>query len=62
MILKILINIFLNIAIFTLVLSLFWCFNHQYYAYGAGALLALGMFIYLKIRVIKSVRKMTKNP
>ena len=62
MILKILVNIFLNIAIFTLVLSLFWSFNHHYYGYGAASLAALAMFIFLKIRIIKSVRKMTKNP
>ena len=62
MLLKILINIFLNIAIFTLVLSLFWSFNHHYFGYGAATIGALAMFIYLKIRIVKSVRKMTKNP
>lgn len=57
MIKKILLNILLNIAIITLVLSLFWLFNNKHYALGAAAAACLGMFIYFKILLVKSVKR-----
>lgn len=53
---KILLNIFLNIAIITIVLCLFWLFNHKQYPLAAGAIFVLGIFIYFKVMLVKSVR------
>ncbi len=61
MVKKILLNIFLNIAIITLVLSLFWLFNNRHYAVGAAAVACLGMFIYFKLLLVKSVKKDIKE-
>jgi Family of unknown function (DUF6358) len=58
---KIVLNILLNIAIFMLVLSLVWAFNHRYYTYVVAAILALALFIHFKVQLVKSVRKMTKK-
>ncbi|HEY1006240.1 MAG TPA: DUF6358 family protein [Sphingobacteriaceae bacterium] len=61
MVKKILLNIFLNIAIITLVLSLFWLFNNGHYAVGAAAVACLGMFIYFKLLLIRSVKKTIRD-
>lgn len=61
MIKKVLANIFLNIVILGLAFSIVWAFKNNIYLYAAGAILAMAMCIYLKIRVIKSVRKLQKN-
>jgi hypothetical protein len=61
MIKKILLNILLNIAIITLVLSLFWLFNNRHYAVGVAAAGCLCMFIYFKMLLIKSVKKNLKD-
>lgn len=58
---KILLNVLINIGIITLILCAVWAFNHQYYYYLAGALAILALLLMLKIRLIKSVRKLTKR-
>ncbi len=59
---KFLLNILINIAIIMLLWSLYWTFNHGYYLYAIVEILALAMFIYLKIKLVKSIRKITKKP
>jgi hypothetical protein len=61
MIKKVLANILLNIAILTLGFSIVWSFKNQFYAYGVIGILAIAMCIYLKIRLVKSVRELTKK-
>ncbi|HEY1024459.1 MAG TPA: DUF6358 family protein [Sphingobacteriaceae bacterium] len=58
---KILLNIFLNIAIITIVLCLFWLFNNKHYPLAIGALFVLAIFIYFKVMLVKSVRSSFKN-
>lgn len=58
---KILLNIFFNIAIFTLILCSIWLFNHQHYALLLATVFALALFVYFKIRLIKDVREMRKK-
>ncbi|HXH99647.1 MAG TPA: DUF6358 family protein [Sphingobacteriaceae bacterium] len=58
---KILLNILLNIAIITIVLSAIWSFNNGHYGLLIGAIGLLSMLIFLKIRLVKSVRALTKK-
>ena len=58
---KIFLNIFLNIAIFTMLLSVFWSFNHAHYGLAIGAVVVLAMLIFFKIRLVKQVREMTRK-
>jgi hypothetical protein len=61
MVKKVLANIILNIAIITLVFSIIWSFKNQFYLYGIVAVLALAMCIYLKVRLVKTVRELTRK-
>lgn len=61
MIKKVLFNIFLNLAIIVLVMSLVWSYKNGYYLYIFAGLPPLAMMIYLKIRLVKSVKELTKN-
>lgn len=61
MVKKVLANIFLNIAIITLAFSIVWSFKNNYYIYGIIAILAMAMCIYLKVRLVKAVRDITKK-
>lgn len=58
---KILFNILLNIAIITVVLSAIWSFNNQHYGLLVGAVVVLAMLIFLKIKLVKSVRELTRK-
>ena len=58
---KILLNILLNIAIITVVLSGIWSFNNGHYGLLLGAAGVLAMLIFLKIRLVKSVRELTRK-
>lgn len=58
---KVLANISLNIAIITLAFSIVWSFKNNFYAYGILAILAVGLCIYLKIRLVKSVRELSNK-
>jgi Ca2+/Na+ antiporter len=44
-----------------LVLSLFWAFNRQFYPLMIGLLFAFALFIFFKIRLMKSVRELTRK-
>jgi hypothetical protein len=61
MIKKVLANILLNIAILTLGFSIVWSFKNEFYAYGVIGIFAIAMCIYTKIRLVKSVRELTKK-
>jgi len=58
---KILLNIFFNIAILTLVLCGIWLFNNDKYALLAAVLFGLALFIFFKIRLMKNVRAHYRN-
>jgi hypothetical protein len=61
MVKKILANIFLNIAIITLAFSIIWSFKNNFYLYAIISILAMAMCIYLKVRLVKTVRELTKR-
>lgn len=61
MIKKVLFNILLNLAIIVLVMSLAWSYKNGFYLYIFAGLPPLTMMVYLKIRLVKSVKDLTKN-
>ncbi|WP_373567386.1 DUF6358 family protein [Daejeonella sp.] len=58
---KILLNIFLNVAIIVIVICLVWSFKNKYYLYLFAGIPPLAMLIYLKFRLVKSVRSLTNK-
>ncbi|WP_411273892.1 DUF6358 family protein [Daejeonella sp.] len=58
---KILLNIFLNIALIVLVLCMVWSVKNGFYLYAIAATPPFAMLIFLKVRLAKSVRDMTKG-
>lgn len=58
---KILFNIFLNVAIIVVILCLVWAFKNAYYLYVIAGLPPLAMLIFLKVRLVKSVRELTNK-
>jgi hypothetical protein len=58
---KILLNIFLNVAIIVVVICLAWSFKNKFYLYLFAGIPPLGMLIYLKFRLVKSVRSLTNK-
>ena len=58
---KILLNIILNIAIIVVVLSLIWAIKNAYYLYAIAGAPPLAMLIFLKVRLVKSVRNLSKK-
>ena len=61
MVKKVLANILLNIAIIMLGFSIIWSFKNDFYLYGIIAILAMAMVIYLKVRLVKSVKALTRK-
>ncbi|MFM6976879.1 MAG: DUF6358 family protein [Sphingobacteriaceae bacterium] len=57
MIVKVLINVLINLGIFTLGMCVYWSFNNQHYPLMAGTIFALVLLIFMKIRLVKSVRE-----
>jgi hypothetical protein len=58
---KVLLNVFYNIAIFTMVLCLFWGFNQERYSIVIMAVFAIALFVFFKIRLIKEIKQSTKK-
>jgi ABC-type bacteriocin/lantibiotic exporter with double-glycine peptidase domain len=58
---KILLNIFLNVAIIVLILCIVWSIKNSFYLYAIAATPPFAMLIYLKFRLVKSVRDLTKK-
>jgi sugar phosphate permease len=59
---KVLLNVFYNIAIFTMVLSLIWGVNKERYSIVVAAVFAIGLFVFLKVRLLKEIKHLTKKP
>lgn len=62
MALKVLLNIFYNIAIITLFLSGIWCVNHKQYLILIPVVAAVALIIFLKMRLVKQVKMLTRKP
>ena len=58
---KVLLNVFYNIAIFTMVLSFFWGINKERYSIVLFSVFVLALFIFLKLRLIKEVKAVTRK-
>ena len=58
---KILLNIFLNVAIIVMIFCLVWAFKNDYYLYAIAGIPPFAMMIYLKVRLVKSVRELTNK-
>ncbi|MXV14201.1 DUF6358 family protein [Hufsiella ginkgonis] len=58
---KILLNIAYNIALFLMVMSAIWSFNHQRYGLLLGSIFVMVIVVYLKIRLIKKIKELTKS-
>jgi len=58
---KILLNIFFNIAILTLVLCGIWLFNNAKYSLLPAVVFGLALFIFFKIRLMKDMREHYRN-
>ncbi|MBM3402169.1 MAG: hypothetical protein FJY21_07655 [Bacteroidetes bacterium] len=58
---KILLNIFLNVAIIILVMCIAWAVKNAFYLYVFAAIPPLAMLIYLKFRLVKSFRSLTNK-
>ena len=61
MVKRVIANILLNIAIITMGFSIVWSFKNQFYNYGIIAILIMAICIYLKVRLVKNVRELTKK-
>lgn len=59
---KIALNVFLNVAIITLLMGIAWSFKNDQYGYATAGILAVTVFIYLKVQLIKTVKKLTDKP
>jgi hypothetical protein len=59
--LKIILNVLLNLGIFTMGLCIYWALSNQHYTLTAGAAFALTLLIVLKIRLVKNVREVFKE-
>lgn len=58
---KVLLNVFYNIAIFTMVMCLFWGINKERYSIVIVAVFAASLFVFFKIRLLKEVKRETKK-
>jgi len=58
---KVFLNVFYNIAIFTMGMCAFWGFEKQRYSIVLAAAFGLALFIFFKIRLIKEIRETAKR-
>ena len=58
---KVLLNVFYNLAIFTMVLCIFWGFNNGRYSIVIASVFALALFIFFKARLIKQVKETARK-
>ena len=61
MILKVLLNVLLNIGIMVLTLSTYWAAKGQHYGITAAALFSLALLIFLKARLLKNIKSLSKK-
>jgi hypothetical protein len=61
MIFKVLLNVLLNIGIMVLTLSTYWAAKGQHYGIAAAAIFSLALLIFLKARLLKNVKSLSKK-
>ena len=61
MVKRVIANILLNIAIITMGFSIVLSFKNEFYSYVVIAVLIMAICIYLKVRLVKNVRELTKK-
>ncbi len=59
---KIALNVFYNVAIFVSLTVAYWGFQNKQYVFMLAALFAACILIPLKIKLLKQVRGLNKNP
>lgn len=59
---KIALNVLYNLGIFVALMAGYWGFEHTRYEFLLGAIFIAGVFISLKIKLIKEVKETTKKP
>ena len=62
MLVKVLFNIFLNLALIILAMMFYWTVAHAYYPIAAFVVVIFGMFVYFKVLLAKAVKEQIKNP
>ena len=58
---KILANVLLNLGIFTLGMSLYWSFKNEHYGLVSAIVFSLALLVFLKIRLTRTVKELTKK-
>ncbi len=61
MVKKIALNVFYNLAIIVSVIAVIWCYNNQKYLFIPLFLASAAFFVYVKIQLMKEVRKNLKR-
>jgi len=61
MVKKIALNVFYNLAIIVSIIGAIWCFNNEKYLVIALFVATGAFFIYLKIQLMKEMRKTLKK-
>jgi hypothetical protein len=61
MIFKVLLNVLLNIGIMVLTLSTYWAAKGQHYGIAAADIFSLALLIFLKARLLKNVKSLSKK-
>lgn len=57
MVKKVLLNVIYNLAIIILIFCLFWSINRSFYMLSAAVVFLIVLIAFLKIRLIKEVKK-----
>jgi hypothetical protein len=58
---KVLLNVFYNIAIFTMVMCFIWGINQERYSIVIVAVFAAALFVFFKMRLLKEVKREIKK-
>lgn len=58
---KFLLNIFYNLAIIMLVLSGIWAYNNKHFLFIIPIAAAIALFIFLKVRLVKQIKSLTRK-
>lgn len=61
MVKKVLLNVIYNLAIIILIFCLFWSINHSFYMLSAAVVFLIALITFLKIRLIKEVKKASRK-
>jgi len=55
-------NFLCNIAVFICLLAIYWGFEYKNYEFVLAGIFGGAVFIAIKIRLIKDIKKLTKKP